>query len=139
MKYMCDGCNTMHNDKNDIYECYLCDKEICEVCSECIDDDHREFQTCKHCAEKGETYIYPDDFYQFGDGVKLTDDEIKGFLFDVKNVLTRDKREWGVHQVVATGDTLVFGIKYEDEYVFYVCKNYQELSVAKEDIDKVEF
>lgn len=82
---------------------------------------------------------YPSKFYDFRNGVKVKDYEIKQWLEEIKNDLI--EADIGNHSFRASGNTFVIGFKYEDEYSFIVCDSYKELSLytSETDINRFKF
>ena len=72
-----------------------------------------------------------DEFFSFGNGVRLTDAEIQEMIDDVVNSLL--KSEAGDFKTTATGDTCVTGIRYEDEITIMVSRGYDEATLFLED------
>jgi hypothetical protein len=136
MRYICENCNATHSTKDTIYKCIECDKECCSTC-EANESDILAY--CKECVSNNNNYSYPDKFYDFSKSVKISDNNIKEWLEEVKNDLVNNEREWGVYSYTESGNIFILGVKYEDEYVFRVFKNYKEISIDKEDIGKVRF
>lgn len=91
---------------------------------------------CPHCGgvvetEHIEPFIFPKTFFYFGeshDARHLTDKEVQSYVDVVKHKLQQELKV-GEHTFTGTGDTMVFGFKFEDEDVIYVAKNYWEDSV----------
>lgn len=94
---------------------------------------------CPNCDEPiileyVEPFTFPDTFYHFGasEGVVcLSDNEVQKYVNIVKRKLQKELKI-GEYTFIGTGDTMVFGFKFEDEDVIYVAKNYWEDSVFKE-------
>lgn len=87
---------------------------------------------CPHCGgvietERIEPFTFPDTFYHFDTNKvsKLTDEETQHYVDIVKHKLQQEL-EVGEYTFTGTGDTMVFGFKFEDEDVIYVAKNYWE-------------
>ena len=90
---------------------------------------------CPHCGgvvktEHIKSFTFPDTFYHFGtnEASKLTNEETQHYVDIVKNKLQQECQV-GEYTFIGSGDTMVFGFKFEDEYVIYVTKNYWEDSV----------
>lgn len=95
---------------------------ICPNCNESIVLEHIE------------PFTFPDTFYLFGTSegaVCLSDDEVQQYVNIVKYKLQQECQVGG-YAFAGIGDTMVFGFKFEDEYIIYVAKNYWEDSVFKE-------
>lgn len=88
---------------------------------------------CPNCNEPIvleyiEPFTFPDTFYHFGTGegaVCLSDDEIQEYVNIVKRRLQKEL-EVGEYTFTGSGDTIVFGFKFEDEDKIIVAKNYWE-------------
>lgn len=123
------------NKKEDIKECscnfcnaqfYYTDDDIIAVnenylgfiCPEC----GNEIEICKinHCQ-------FPESFYCFGGGKILPNNKIQEYINHVKKNLEESKEE-NDYMLTGSGDTIVFGTKYQEEDVtcidIYVAKNY---------------
>ena len=90
---------------------------------------------CPHCGgvvetERIEPFTFPDTFYHFdtNEASKLTDEETQHYVDVVKRKLQQEL-EAGEYTFTGTGDTMVFGFKFEDEDMIIVAKNYWEDSV----------
>ena len=81
--------------------------------------------------EHVEPFTFPDTFYHFGTSegsVCLSDDEVQRCVDAVKNRLQQECQV-GEYAFIGSGNTMVFGFRFEDEDVIYVAKNYWEDSV----------
>lgn len=102
-----------------------------------VDDEYMGVY-CPQCSGVIETkrikpFTFPDSFYQYGvseDAVKISNEKIQEYINIVKRELEQEC-EVGEYSFTGTGDTMVFGFKFEDEYVIYVAKNYWEDSIAR--------
>lgn len=90
---------------------------------------------CPHCGgvvetEHVEPFTFPDTFYHFdtNETSKLTNKETQHYVDIVKRKLQQEC-QMGEYTFTGTGDTMVFGFKFEDEDVIIVAKNYWEDSV----------
>lgn len=93
---------------------------------------------CPYCGgvvetERIEPFTFPDTFYHFGtnEASKLTDEETQHYVDIVKHKLQQELKV-GEFTFTATGDTIIFGFKLEDEDMIIVAKNYYEDSVFHE-------
>lgn len=91
---------------------------------------------CPQCGgvivlEHIEPFTFPDTFSHIENSVSLTDEEIQNYVNIIKRQLQQEV-EVGEFSFIATGDTIVFGLKFEDEDNIIVAKNYWEESVFKE-------
>ena len=90
---------------------------------------------CPHCGGVVETehidpFTFPDTFYHFdtNETSKLADEETQHYVDIVKRKLQQEL-EIGEYTFTGTGDTMVFGFKFEGEDEIIVAKNYWEESV----------
>lgn len=94
---------------------------ICPNCNESIVLEHVE------------PFTFPDTFYHFDvdkGTVCLSDDEVQRYVNIVKRKLQQECNV-GEHVFTGSGDTMVFGFKFEDEDVIFVAKNYWSDSVFR--------
>lgn len=96
---------------------------ICPNCNESI--------VLEHIAP----FTFPDTFYHFSTNEisKRTNEETQNYVNIVKRKLQQECQV-GEYSFIGSGDTMVFGFKFEDEDVIYVAKNYWEDSVFKEQL-----
>lgn len=95
---------------------------------------------CPQCAgvietEHIEPFTFPKTFYHYGEGKNsshLTDKEIQSYVDIIKRKLQQELKV-GDYTLTGTGDTMVFGFKFEDEDCIYVAQNYWEDSIFHED------
>ena len=93
---------------------------------------------CPHCGSVVETkhvepFTFPDTFYHFSTSkgaVCLSEDKVQECVDIVKRRLQQECQV-GEYAFTGSGDTMVFGFRFEDEDVIYVAKNYWEDSVAR--------
>lgn len=93
---------------------------------------------CPNCGEPivlehVDPFTFPDTFYHFGTSegaVCLSDDKVQEYVNIVKRKLQQECQV-GEYALTGTGDTMVFGFKFEDEDVIYVAKNYWSDSVFR--------
>lgn len=96
---------------------------------------------CPNCnepviTEQIKPFTFPKTFYHFGSGDDgnlpsiLSDEETQKYVDIVKRTLQQE-RKIGEYTFTGTGDTMVFGFKFEDEDVIFVAKNYWEDSVFR--------
>lgn len=96
---------------------------LCPQCKEAIETEHIE------------PFTFPNTFFYFGankGSVHLNDKEVQSYVDIVKRKLQQELKV-GDYTFTGTGDTMVFGFKFEDEDVIYVAKNYWEESIYHED------
>ena len=94
---------------------------ICPNCNESIVLEHIE------------PFTFPDTFYHFSTNegaVCLSDKETQEYVNIVKRKLQQEL-EIGEYTFTRTGDTMVFGFKFEDEDEIIVAKNYWSDSVFR--------
>lgn len=94
---------------------------ICPNCNESIVLEHIK------------PFTFPDTFYHFGTNegaVCLSDKETQEYVNIVKRKLQQEL-EIGEYIFTGTGDTKVFGFKFEDEDEIIVAKNYWSDSVFR--------
>lgn len=70
-----------------------------------------------------------DCFYSFRDGVDIEDVEVQKMIDTVTKEIIDGKQEM---HLTAMGNTVVFGIKYEDEAQIIVSKDYDEATILCE-------
>ena len=97
-----------------------------------------EFITCPECGEEilitGERIMpptFPQTFYHFGSGKKISDKNIQEMVNKVVDNIK--KADVGDFYVTATGDTMVVALKYEDNIDIIVAKDYWEDTLTDED------
>ena len=91
---------------------------------------------CPRCGGVIETehivpFTFPDTFYHYGENdcaVCLSDEEVQSYIDIVKRKLQQELQV-GEYTFTGSGDTMVFGFKFEDEDEIIVAKNYWEDSV----------
>lgn len=112
----CEYCN----------ETYLVDKE--DIKAGVWGFEGFECPECGHfvTASDKRTILptYPTTFMFHEDAVHISDEEIDGFVNKVATTLKTLAP--GEFTIAGTGDTLVFGLKFEDEENIYVCRDYSE-------------
>ena len=91
---------------------------------------------CPNCngsivTEHIEPFTFPNTFYHFGTNegaVCLSDKQVQSYVDIVKRKLQQELQV-GEYTFAGSGDTMVFGFKFEDEDQITVTKNYWEDSV----------
>lgn len=93
---------------------------------------------CPNCDEPIvvkhiEPFTFPDTFYHFGgkETAVLNNNRVQELVNVVKRKL-QEELKVGDYTFTSTGDTKVFGFKFEDEDEIIVAKNYWEESIFKE-------
>lgn len=71
-----------------------------------------------------EFYYNTDDFVK-NDGVDLNSTSIQNLIDEVLSQLYKNSMARTDFSFCATGNTIVFGIRWEDEMNIFVCKNYE--------------
>ena len=97
-----------------------------------------EFITCPECGEEifitGERIMpptFPQTFYHFGSGKKISDKNIQEMINEVvDNIKIANV---GDFYSMATGDTMVVALKNEDSTDIIVAKDYWEDTLTDED------
>lgn len=93
---------------------------------------------CPNCNEPVVTkhikpFTFPDTFYRSGtseSAVCLSDDEVQKYVDIIKRKLQQECQV-GEYTFTGSGDTMVFGFKFEDEDEIIVAKNYWSDSVFR--------
>ena len=106
---------------------------------ECVDDEHMGVY-CPQCnsvivTKHVEPFTFPDTFYHFSaseDAVCLSNEEVQEYVNIVRRKLQQECKV-GEYTFTGSGDTMVFGFKFEDEDKIIVAKNYWEDSAFKDD------
>lgn len=96
---------------------------ICPQCKGVIETEHVK------------SFTFPKTFSHFGEGKDvrhLTDEEVQSYVDIVKRKLEQELKV-GDYTFTGTGDTIVFGFKFEDEDEIIVAKNYWSDSIFHED------
>nr|DAI11283.1 MAG TPA: DNA-directed RNA polymerase [Caudoviricetes sp.] len=94
---------------------------------------------CPNCdkvivTEPIEPFTFPNTFCYHGekDGtIPLTNEQVQKYVNIVKHALQQEIKV-GEYTSAISGDTMVFGFKFEDEDLIYVTKNYWVDSILKE-------
>jgi len=76
---------------------------------------------------------FPEDYYHFGNGAKIEDEQIDDWVDEIVDYLMRENDYYSFR---ASGDTIAIGFKKEGEIEIYVCKNYSTLNFDEEDLIK---
>lgn len=130
----------MISKKSDIKECRcnFCNTEFFYTENELIDVNEKYIGLiCPQCGNQIEickinNAKFPKDFYYFGNGKNLLDNEIQEYIDKITENLKRSEDDFD-YNTMACGDTIVFGIKFLDNDTptisIYVAKNYYECEV----------
>lgn len=94
---------------------------------------------CPNCdevivTEPIEPFTFPNTFCYHGEkdgAVSLTNEQVQKYVNIVKHALQQETKV-GEYTSAGTGDTMVFGFKFEDEDEIIVAKNYWVDSIFKE-------
>lgn len=120
----CDFCHTvLEYEPSDVHDIYEGVGFTCPECGNGVVVDE----------EKYDRPLYPAAFFKFGNGYKATDYDIQEWCNKVFDALKNSEDPY-VSYSVGSGDTIVFGNRYEDgEIVVRVAKNYEEYTCYSED------
>ena len=130
----------MISKKSDIKECRcnFCNTEFFYTENELIDVNEKYIGLiCPQCGNQIEickinNTKFPKDFYYFGDGKNISDNEIQEYIDKITENLKRSKDDFD-YSYIACGDTIVFGIKFLDNDTqiisIYVSKDYYEYDI----------
>lgn len=130
----------MISKKSDIKECRcnFCNIEFFYTENELIDVNEKYIGLiCPQCGNQIEickinNTKFPKDFYYFGDGKNISDNEIQEYIDKITENLKRSKDDFD-YSYIACGDTIVFGIKFLDNDTqiisIYVSKDYYEYDI----------
>lgn len=80
---------------------------------------------------------FPNEFYDYSNGALISKKQITEWLDTIKERLA--SKEDTDYSFIASGNTIVFGFKFEDGYTFYVADRYKELSVGLDDFKELNF
>jgi hypothetical protein len=136
----CEGCGSSHYSTVEFHKCSSCGKEICVSCQVVTVEESftvkHDVHYCEDCAP--EVYTYPEGFHDFGrKGVPQEKETIKEWLNQCRKSLMY--KEAGEFAYVGSGNTVVIGFKWEDEYSFVVAQGYKEITVENDKIKEIEF
>ena len=94
--------------------------------------------TCPECGTEmlttGERVMpptFPQTFFHFGDGTKASDKDTQEMVNKVVDNIK--KADVGDFYIMATGDTMVVALKYEDDIDIIVTRDYWEDTLTNED------
>ena len=130
----------MISKKSDIKECRcnFCNTEFFYTENELIDVNEKYIGLiCPQCGNQIEickinNTKFPKDFYYFGDGKNISDNEIQEYIDKITENLKRSKDDFD-YSYIACGDTIVFRIKFLDNDTptisIYVSKDYYEYDI----------
>ena len=85
-------------------------------------------------TEHIEPFTFPNTFCYYGEkdgAIPLTNEQVQKYVNIVKHALQQETQV-GEYTSAGSGDTMVFGFKFEDEDLIYVTKNYWVDSIFKE-------
>lgn len=130
----------MISKKLDMKECRcnFCNTEFFYTENELIDVNEEYIGLiCPQCGNQIEIYKindtkFPENFYYFGNGKNIPDNEIQEYINRIVENLRRSKDDFD-YNIMACGDTVVFGIKFLDDDIpvisIYVSKNYYKCEI----------
>jgi len=81
---------------------------------------------------------YPDVFFDFSEGVDISEEKIRNWLMEVKEELEANNKERDF-TYIKSGNTVVIGFKEDDQYEFVVCKDYKEHKLTERELEKIYF
>lgn len=114
----CDNCGQpITYEKDEVFR--LNDETVGFICPNC---------SCEVVVDYIKPFTFPDSFYHFGansKSVKLTDQEIQRYVNSIKFDLQNEIKA-GEFTITGTGDTVIIGMKCDDEDVIIVAKDYWE-------------
>ena len=132
---ICERCGSdLEIDKYDIKEGYLGQAYVeCPVCGEKtyngLEDYNKDITI--------DSVKYPDNFYCFKDGVKLSSDEVEKYIKDIVGHFRREPESFVSY--AGSGNSVVIGFNFsgDEEYVIIVAQGYYETSIPydREDYD----
>lgn len=124
----------MINKKNDMNECEcnFCHAQFYYSYDDLVDVNENSFGfICPECGNEIEIYKinechYPESFFHFGEGKKLSNNEIQEYINKIRKQLETSDEDYD-YNLIVSGDTIVFATKdLEDGISIYVAKNYYE-------------
>ena len=127
-KTTCDECEVdLEYEKDDTYIGALGGRElICPSCGHIVFVDEPE-----GIDLNSNNIEFPLHFMRYDNGaVDINNEQIQKWVRDRLYVAEHDTEEYGYY-ITGSGDTMVFVLKYEDEYVAYVAKKYWECSIPR--------
>lgn len=130
----CENCDTkIQYEKKDIkYREFGIPYLKCPVCNKNIDlYDEEDLKLDFNNIE------YPTHFYHF-DGKKGVEIDNKQINIWIKELLNRIKKENKNYDFMCSGNTMVFIIKDKSGYNMFVCPNYYEGHIFREDLKEEE-
>lgn len=119
-RIVCDHCGAeLEYDKDDEFiglwgmECVTCP----ECNEDCFVSDHRV---------ESPNWKTTFDHTNSDSAVAIDDEEIQEYIDKCYAKLTSDEWKPGDHYLTGSGDTMIFGVKYEDEIRVFVTRDYYE-------------
>lgn len=104
-----------------------CETIICPVCGEATFVSDRKIKP-----------TFPKTFWGYKENaVNCSNEEIQNFVDYVVKNLTSENSNVGDYSITGSGNTIVIGLKYEDEISIYVCKNYWEETIFPSDYQTI--
>jgi len=99
-------------------------------------EEHLDIPNNDPISYPDDDFLYPDRFYNFSDGVNVTNAEINKWIKEIVEKLKKQaKKRKNPHITIASGNTKVIGIAYYDKKTklhtidITVTKNYKSLDV----------
>lgn len=113
-------------------ECNFCHAQFYYTDDDLVDVNENSFGfICPECGNEIEIYKindcrYPESFFHFSGGKKLSNNEIQEYINKIRTQLETSNEDYD-YNLIASGDTIVFATKdSEDGISIYVAKNYYE-------------
>lgn len=130
----------MISKKSDIKECHcnFCNTDFFYTKNELVDlNEEYVGLICPQCGNPIEIYKindkkFPENFYYFGNGKNLSNNEIQEYIDTITENLRKSEDDFD-YSFMGCGDTMVFGIKFLDNDTptisIYVTKNYYQCDI----------
>ena len=134
----CTGCKVkLEYDVADIQVgAYGCAYVECPKCGELIfiDSEVHSITLTKDNIQ------FPQHFWETGpNAVNLSDRKINQYVRECIDALEKREENYGEYALTGSGNTMVFAVKYEDEYAIYVTKGYYESSIPRQSMSQITF
>lgn len=99
---------------------------VCPKCEQQIEIDNEPYKKITT-----ENINFPDDFYYFGDGFHMKDNEINEWIKSRILDLELKPQDYGVFSSISCGDTHVVVYKFEEEYEIIVARGYYKYGLRR--------